>query len=135
MDERVIMIHGRADYECIQDNTLAKELARILLRMRINFSSSEGLVAQLIAKIILNPEMDFEKEIKSLQLDNYPRIPIDEPVFLLRAQDPLSVEILKIYLAKIQESDFENKDVLINSVNKQLGLFQEWPIRNIEPTL
>ena len=79
--------------------------------------------------------MDFEKEIKSLQLDNYPRIPIDEPVFLLRAQDPLSVEILKTYLAKIQESDFENKDLLINSVNKQLGLFQEWPIRNIEPTL
>ena len=36
------MIHGRADYECIQDNTLAKELARILLRMRINLRSSEG---------------------------------------------------------------------------------------------
>lgn len=129
------MIHGREDYECIQDNTLAKELARILLRMRINFSSSEGLVAQLIAKIILNPEMDFEKEIKLLKLDNYPRIPNKEPVFLLRAQDPLSEEILKTYLSKLKESNFQNKNELINSVNKQLGLFQEWSIRKIEPTL
>ena len=129
------MIHGRPDYECIQDNSLAKELARILLRMRINFTSSEGLVAQLIAKIILNPEMDFEKEIKLLKLDNYPRIPNKEPVFLLRAQDPLSEEMLKIYLSKLKESNFENKDDLINSVNKQLGLFQEWPIRKIKPTL
>jgi hypothetical protein len=129
------MIHGRADYECIQDNTLAKELARILLRMRINFTSSEGLVAQLIAKMILNPEMDFEKEIELLQLDNYPRIPNEEPVFLLRAQDPLSEEILKTYLSKLKESDFKNKNELINSVNKQLGRFQEWPIRRIETTL
>ena len=129
------MIHGRPDYECIQDNTLAKELARILLRMRINFTSSEGLVAQLIAKIILNPEMDFEKEIELLQLDNYPRIPHQEPVFLLRAQDPLSEEILKTYLSKLKESNFQNKNELINSVNKQLGLFQEWSIRKIEPTL
>lgn len=128
------MIHGREDYECIQDNTLAKELARILIRMRINFTSSEGLVAQLLANMILYPDRNYEKEIKELQLDNFPRIPNNEPVFLLRAQDPLAVETLENYLARLKELCPENTDTQ-DSIKKQIGRFQEWPVCKIHPTI
>lgn len=128
------MIHGRADYECIQDNTLAKELARILIRMRINFTSSEGLVAQLLANMILYPDRNYEKEIKELQLDNFPRIPNNEPVFLLRAQDPLAVETLENYLVRLKELCPGNTDTQ-DSIKKQIGRFQEWPVCKIYPTI
>lgn len=128
------MIHGRQDYECIQDNTLAKELARILIRMRINFTSSEGLVAQLLAKMILYPDQNFEKEIKELQLDNFPRIPNDEPVFLLRAQDPLAVATIEDYLSRLKQLNPDNIDTH-NSIKKQIGRFQEWPICKNYPSI
>lgn len=128
------MIHGREDYECIQDNTLAKELARILLRMRVNFTSSEGLVAQLLAKMILYPDQDFEKQIEQLHLNNFPRIPINEPVFLFRAQDPLAVATIQDYLSKLKELNPSNSNTHI-SIEKQIDRFREWPICKICPSI
>lgn len=119
------MIHGRPDYECFQDNTLAKELARLVLRMRL--TSSEGLVASLFANMILYPEKKFSIDVAGIDLKKYPRIPVDEPVFLLRAQDIHTLPTLKFYHKLLLEMQAEPE--LLKSVQEQIIKIEEYHTR------
>jgi len=56
------------------------------------------------------------------------KIPEDEPVFLLRATDPLAAEVIRhwIYLAEIKGARL---DILATAAS-QADAMENWPIKN-----
>ncbi len=66
-------------------------------------------------------------------IDKEGLIPADEPVFLLRAQDPLSIDLLEDYIEKLeQELDERVPNITDDNVQKlddlrpHLDRFRDW---------
>ena len=99
------MKHARADYDCIQDTTAARALARLILAMPV---TQENEVARRLAGEILSVPQD---GLQQTSPASAPRIPLHEPVFLIRGQDAVGGAAVRAW-ADLAEAHGAAPDIL-----------------------
>lgn len=105
------MIHGRTDYNLIQDISLAKKLAMYIINLEAPVPDTDGS-----DDAELETELDRMKAIAGEFLGSLPPVPPktvlsiadDEPVFLLRAQDALASSTVR-HWAKLAAANGASK--------------------------
>lgn len=125
------MIHARPDYNVIQDMSKARAMAALFLIElgEAGVPNSRLRYIQELARDVLdlkptdvNPTMlDVEKHLKG-QLN----IAKDEPVFIVRARDPLAAETTRYWGRRAHEEGVAPKMVLITRVHADL--MHKWPV-------
>lgn len=113
------MKHARADYAGIQDTTAARKLATLILAMPMTTES--GLEAQRLAGEILGLTADAQGAA--------PRIPLDEPVFLIRGQDAVGAQAVRAWAA-LAEANGAAPDIL-RVARAHADLMERWPKKKI----
>ena len=62
-------------------------------------------------------------------LENKPEVPEDEPCFLLRAQDELAADVIRVYGSMLFN---KTKDAeTLRLINKEADRFDAWPVKKI----
>ena len=68
------------------------------------------------------------------ELDTGLLIPEGEPVYLLRASDPLAAQVLRRYEILLNLEKLEASDQVMAAVHRQLSEFYEWRAANRQAT-
>lgn len=83
---------------------------------------------------MLHARKDYQRIQDPLTLQKGKKgIPKDEPVFLLRAQDPLFIPALNLYMMMAEMIGCDHR--LIQSVRAHVELAKLWPVRKARPDL
>lgn len=119
------MKHARPDYDAIQDNTAAIELANHVLSM--TFINAPGQHAKMLAMKVLGIEDPFRRpDDVAITTNGTTRlIPRDEPVFLLRGQDTNAADTVR-YWAAIAESTGAKADI-VQIAREHAAKMDAWP--------
>lgn len=104
------MKHARSDYDSIQDNTAAVELANHVLSM--TFINAPGQHAKRLAMKVLGIEDPFRVpgEVAITTNGTTRLIPVDEPVFLIRGQDAVGGDAVRAW-ADLAEANGAAPDI------------------------
>ena len=124
------MKHARPDYDTIQDLSIARALARVCL-MKSDIPSFKKVVEELAAYVLgVSPPIDTLSILtQTLLEEEAPKIPDDEPVFLIRAQDKAAVATLDAWIHEANKAG-ATMDIL-RLVAEHRDRMAAWPTRKI----
>lgn len=119
------MKHARADYDSIQDNVAAMELANLVLSM--GSVSTNGLRCRQLARQVLGVEDHGHLAgVVPVHTNGTLRlIPKDEPVFLIRGQDAVGGDAVRAW-ADLAEANGAKADIL-DIAREHAGKMDAWP--------
>ncbi len=105
------MKHARNDYDSIQDNTAAAQLAELVLSL--NMITDKGLVARRLAREVLGiDDAGNAPAVTPITTNGTTRlIPRDEPVFLIRGQDAVGADAVRAW-ADLAERQGASSDIV-----------------------
>jgi hypothetical protein len=119
------MKHAREDYNKIQDNTAAIQLAELVLSMQMG--TDKGLVARRLAREVLGID-DHGNAPDALPITTNGTtrlIPRDEPVFLIRGQDRVGAAAVRAW-ADLGEENGASKDI-VQVARDHADKMDAWP--------
>lgn len=119
------MKHARSDYDSIQDNAAAIELANLVLSM--GSVSTAGLRCRQLARQVLGvDDHGHLAGVIPVHTNGTVRlIPKDEPVFLIRGQDIVGGDAVRAWAA-LAESKGAKPDILAIA-REHAGKMDAWP--------
>lgn len=122
------MKHHDSTYHCVQDLTLAQQLARAYL---VAAPEQKLLLARRLVYAVLGGSgkgRHYDPVIP--EVDNVSvLVPWDEPVFLIRAEHEMGIEAVKTWLAEAKAQNVDPR--LLRLVEKQIQEMTNWPVRKL----
>ena len=123
------MKHAREDYDFIQDTTLARQLAEVVMSM--NVSTERGLQAHKLARELLDwDDATNTPRVQVITTNGTTRlIPKDEPVFLIRGKDQVGGAAVRAWAALAEQAGAA-PDILEKARNHSY-LMDAWPTKQV----
>jgi len=120
------MKHATEQDGVVQDLSVAHQLATLLISPQ---EGNKAAIARRLAYEVLGFDSSGRYSDAPLTSINEAirLIPWDEPVFLLRAQDPFAVARVKAWLEEAVAAGIDRR--LIDLVRRHIKLMNDWPIR------
>ena len=122
------MKHVQESENVVQDLTVAHQLATLLMTPGV---SDKAMVARRLAYEVLGFDSrgrHYDPPLTSIN-EALRLIPWNEPVFLLRAQDPLAVEAVNAWLKAAEHIGIDHR--LTDLVRKHVKLMSAWPTKEL----
>ena len=121
------MKHTRDDYSVVQDFTVAVELARLLLSPN---TLNKDAIARRLAYEILGMDSRGRATDTPLWDDAaFNKIPFDEPVFLIRAQDACSSATVRHWASLAEAYGAEAE--IVDIAQRLAAQMEQWPIKKV----
>ena len=123
------MKHARSDYDAIQDNSAAIELANLVLSM--GSVTTEGLRCRQLARQVLGiDDHGHLAGVVPVHTNGTLRlIPKDEPVFLIRGQDVAGGDAVRVW-ADLAAERGANADIL-QAARDHAVKMDAWPKKKV----